>query len=190
MYNNFSQLSYVPYNIVMTLAQNNENIFKILKYNTYDCLTQPNLSFEEKMGMIYKNQDQQQDYRIFLNPLVENMQYDATTIMKCFRYDSWPKNHLLATVVYEFDILFGDKIAMIDYNGIPCNRADVMETEIMKTLNGTFALNGVGAFQFNAELSQYCRSRMVLNNTRNYNGCTIFMAMQIGSIDEGRCFDV
>ena len=66
MFNNFAMLPSVPYNIIMTLAQNNENIFKMLKYNTYDCLSQPNLTFEEKMEMIYKNQDQQQDYRIFL----------------------------------------------------------------------------------------------------------------------------
>ena len=189
MFNNFAMLPSVPYNIIMTLAQNNENIFKMLKYNTYDCLSQPSLTFEEKMEMIYKNQDQQQDYRIFLNPLVENMQYDATTILKCFRYDNWPKNHLIAVVVYEFDILFGDKIAMVEYNGIPCNRADVMEMEIMKTLNGA-DIGGIGQFQFNADLSQYCRSRMALNNTRNYNGCTIFMAVQIGSIAESGCFNV
>ena len=60
-----------------------------------------------------------------------------------------------------------------------------METEIMKTLNGSYAMDGVGQFQFNAELSQYCRSRAALNNTRNYNGASIFMAVQIGSISEG-----
>lgn len=185
MFNNFSQLPYVPYNIIVTLAENNENIFKMLNYNTYDCLSMPNLTFEEKMAMIYKNQDQQQEYRIFLNPLVENMQYDATTILKCYRYDTWPKNQYLAVVVYEFDILFGDKIAMIDYNGIPCNRADVMESEIMKTLNGSFAMNGIGQFQFNADLSQYSRSRMAINNTRSFNGCTIFMAVQMGSVNGG-----
>lgn len=187
LFNTFAQIPSIPYNIIMALAANNENIFKILKYNTYDCLSQPVLSFKEKMGLIYKNQDQQQDYRIFLNPLVENMQYDATTILKCYRYDIWPKNHLLAVAVYEFDILFGDKIAIIDYNGIPCNRADVMETEILKTLNGSIAINGIGQFQFNADLSQYCRSRMVLNNTRNYNGSSLFMAVQVGSIDESGC---
>ena len=96
---------------------------------------------------------------------------------------------MIAVVVYEFDILFGDKIAMVEYNGIPCNRADVMEMEIMKTLNGA-DIGGIGQFQFNADLSQYCRSRMALNNTRNYNGCTIFMAVQIGSIGESGCFNV
>lgn len=185
MFNNFANLPYVPYKIIMTLAQNNENIFKLLKYGTYDCLSKPNLTFEEKMEMIYKNQDQQQNYRIFLNPLIENMQYDATTILKCFKYDSYPINPYLCTVVYEFDVLFGDKIAIVDYNGIPCNRADVMEAEIMKTLNGSYAMDGVGKFQFNAELSQYCRSRAALNNTRNYNGSSIFMAVQIGSVSEG-----
>ena len=45
MFNNFANLPYVPYKIIMTLAQNNENIFKLLKYGTYDCLSKPNLNF-------------------------------------------------------------------------------------------------------------------------------------------------
>ena len=49
MYNNFVSMPYIPYRIVEYLAYNNENLWKILKYNTYDCLSKNDLTFEEKM---------------------------------------------------------------------------------------------------------------------------------------------
>ena len=40
MYNDFLSMPYIPYRIIEYLAYNNENLWKILKYNTYDCLSQ------------------------------------------------------------------------------------------------------------------------------------------------------
>ena len=63
MYNNFLSMPYIPYRIIEYLAYNNENIWKILKYNTYDCLSEENLTFEEKMSLIWSHQaDQEQFY--------------------------------------------------------------------------------------------------------------------------------
>ena len=51
MYNSLSALPNAPYNILKYLAQNNENIWKLLKYNSYDALSKPNLTMEEKLSL-------------------------------------------------------------------------------------------------------------------------------------------
>ena len=42
-YNAYKSMPYIPYRIIEYLANNNENIWKILKYNTYDCLSREDL---------------------------------------------------------------------------------------------------------------------------------------------------
>ena len=186
-FNQFSSLPSIPYLIIEKLMEN-ENIWKILKYPTYDCLSENNLTLDEKSNMIWKNKEKQTDYNVFLTPLVEDMIYDSTTILKCYRYYNVPTNHLNAVVTYEMDILYGGKISLIEYNGIPCNRSDVMEMEIMKTLNGA-DVGGIGYFQFNRELSSFCQSRMVLGNDKTFTGTSIIMGTNLSNINGGNCCD-
>lgn len=183
-FNQFTSMPYIPYRIIEYLISNNENIWKVLKYPTYDCLSQPNLTLKEKAEMIWKNQDRQQDYNVFLNPIVNNMIYDATTILKCYRLDSNPVNHIIATVSYEFDIIYGSKIPMIGLDGVPCTRGDVIEMELMKTLNGA-DVSGVGLLQYNTRLSGLCRSRANVGNDNTFNGISLIFAVQVGDLDAG-----
>lgn len=184
-FNDFQIAPYIPYNIILQLIEN-ENIFKILKYPEYDCLNKENVPYEEKINMIWKNQDRQEDYNIFINRTINNMIYDAKTILKIYKVDIQPVNRSLSIVSYEFDILYGSKIALINYNGVPCNRADVLETEILKTLNGK-NVNGVGVLQFNEDLTRICRSRNNLGNESTFSGTSLIMATQIGSSGGDNC---
>ena len=61
MYNSLSRLPSIGYNILVYLARepSAENIWKMLKYNDYDCLSKPNLTFSEKMELIWKNGPQE-----------------------------------------------------------------------------------------------------------------------------------
>jgi len=56
-YNKFEAIRSAPYNILTYLMQNNEDLFKLLKYIAPDVnpYTQPNLTFSEKVAMIAKN---------------------------------------------------------------------------------------------------------------------------------------
>ena len=71
MYNSMSALPFIPYNILDHLAKNNEIIWKLLKYNTYDALLQPDLTFNEKMSLIWR-EGAQDKYGIFLSNLIED----------------------------------------------------------------------------------------------------------------------
>ena len=58
-YNDYKSMPYIPYRIIEYLANNNENIWKILKYNTYDCLSKEDLTFDEKMKLIWSHEGNQ-----------------------------------------------------------------------------------------------------------------------------------
>lgn len=185
-YNNFSNLPFVPYKIIEFLATKNENIWKLLKYGEYDALSNDNLTLNEKLEMIWKGQSDTQNYNVFFTKLIENAEPDSTTILKIYKYISEPTNTLISNISYEFDILYGGKLSMVEYNGVPCNRGDVFEMEILKTLNGK-NVNGVGTLQFNRQLSSFSKSMMNLGNNKTYTGNSVILVTQIGSISENEC---
>jgi hypothetical protein len=183
LFNKASTLAYAPYRILEYLAYNNENIWKMMAYNTYDCLSQANISVSDKIAMVWRGESKQENYSVFLNRTIENAEPDATCILKIYRLDSLPVNHLISKSVYEFDFLFGSKISLVEYNGIPCNKGDVFEQELLETLNGA-DIGGVGLLQFNHELSTLSRSGMNIGNNKTYSGDSIIMAVQQSAVGE------
>ena len=71
MYNSYYALPTIPYNILKHLALSDEIIWKLLKYNDYDALDKPNLTFSEKMELVWKSGPQEQ-YGIFFTNLIED----------------------------------------------------------------------------------------------------------------------
>lgn len=181
VYNNYSFMPMIPYHIMEYLAYNNDNIWKILKYGDYDCLSKPNLTFKEKMSMVWKQQGDQQNYHVFLTYLVENMIPESTTILKLFRYNTMPESNIKGYSTYEFNLLYGGKISLIEHQGVPCSRGDVLESEIISTLNGK-DVGGVGTLQFNAQVSPVSRSQLNLGNNKTYEGVTIMMGVRMDDI--------
>ena len=189
IFNKFRQLPFVPYNIIMHLAQdtNIENFWKLLKYDDYGALSKPNLSYEEKMKMIWNNNADQNNYNIFLTPLIEDSVLTAKTILKLYRMNTEPNNGRIATLTYRFDVLYGGKISLVEYEGAPCNRADVMEMEIMNSLNGADIGGTIGFLQYNDELSRLCGSSAAIGNNQTFAGISIVMAVQSGDLHDTGC---
>lgn len=173
-YNTYSTMPYIPYKIVMALIDN-ENLFKLLYYSTYDALSKPNLTVKQKQDMIWNGQDRTDDYTIFLTNIQPNLETIARPVLKIYRYDTLPQNYVNSVISYQFDILFGTKIPMVEYNGVPCNRGDLIEMELMKSLNGK-DVAGVGFLQFSRELSNLSRSRVGIGNNYTFTGVSIVMS--------------
>lgn len=182
LYNKFSQMPFIPYRILEYLAYKNENIWKILKYDDYRCLEKPQLTFQEKMALIW-TEGRQEDYRVFMSYLVEDLILDSTTILKIFKYNTVPTNTINAYATYEFNVLYGGKISVMEYEGVPCSRGDVVEREIMKTLNGSY-VGGVGTLQFNTQVSPIVRSSLNIGNNKTFEGITIYMGVFLDDIGE------
>lgn len=187
-FNKFDSMPYIPYKIISHLAQDSmaEDFWKLLNYQDYDALSHPNLSLQGKLSLVCKNQSDQNNYGVFLTRMIENEQVAERSILKVYKTDTLPINACVATVCYELDILCGAKMSVVDYNGYPCSRLDVMETLLLRSLNGA-DVAGVGLLQFNYELSRLCRSSFGVGNNTSYVGTGIILATQVSNVYDTEC---
>lgn len=180
MNNSFSRLPSVAYNILMylTTQPSAEDLWKMLKYNDYDCLSYPNLTLEEKLELIWKNGNQEQ-FSVFLTPLVEDAITESKSILKVYNYYIHNNEKFYSSVIYAFDFLYGGNMSLIDYKGIPASRGDVFIHCLLSTLNGA-EVDGVGKMSFEDEISRYNLARATLGNERTFTGVQVYMAVRIG----------
>ncbi len=184
-FNNFSSMPQIPYKILLCLVQNNEKIFKLLKYNTEDALSKPNLTIAEKMALLYKDEGKENEFNIFLKPLVGDEIIENCCQLRLFKMSMQPTDHLSSVINYEFDIICGYKTSLVlDEDDIPCSRIDLIERELINELNGLDAF-GVGYFQFNKGLSRSCSEQIGISNSKTFFGASLILAVNYSQIDDG-----
>ena len=113
------------------------------------------------MNLLWKNGDPQEPYNIFFTNLVEDAIAESKCILKIYNYYIHANQLYTGTVVYAFDFLFGGKMSMVDYNGVPVSRADLFVNRILTLLNGVY-VGGVGKLTFFDDMSRYDLGRSVI----------------------------
>ena len=189
LYNTLSSVPFIPFQIVRQLAlSQNENIWKALYYDDYDCLSRKNLTQNQKMNLIWKNQANEEDYKIFLKPLIASETTKATTQLRINKVNMKPLDQYNAMVLYEFAIITGYKMAMIDVDGVPVSRIDYLEQQIIKELNGTqLDLSGLGVFQYNREMDKYSQTNLAISNSKSFFGSTTILCVMVANFEENTC---
>lgn len=182
MYNSMSMLSNIPYNILTYLAKEEQILWKLLAYNSYDALSKPDLTFSEKMDLIWK-EGPQEPYSVFMTNIIDDAIPESKTILKIYNYYIHAKDLYLAPTVYAFDILYGPKMSLVEYNGIPVSRADLFVNRILTLLNGV-EVGGVGKLVFFDDMSRYDLGRTVIGNSKTFTGYQLFLSVNVG--DTGR----
>ena len=185
-FNNFTSLPSVPYKIISYLAENNQKLFKALYYQDSNALSQPDLTFEQIIDMIYVDEGKEIDKHIFLKPLVGDEMIDSATQLRLYKYKISPTNSMVSVINYRFDIITGSKISLVYDDGIPCNRLDIIETELLNTLNGV-DLFGTGKFQFNKDLSNDDKQILTLSNSKAFYGSILMMSVRWVGITGNEC---
>lgn len=185
--NMFTSMPQIPYQILVYLIENNENLFKLLKYNSEDALSKDNLTKSEKLNLLYKEQGKEVDYHIFLKPLIGEEMTDSSTQLRLYKTRITPTTNLKAVLCYEFDVVVGVKTNLVyDENGIPCSRLDLIEHEILDTLCGMSEF-GVGGFQFSRELSNLCVQNTGLSNSKSFFGSSFVLACNWVEVNDYGC---
>lgn len=184
--NNYKQLQYVPYKIITYLAEKNQRLFKAIYYNTSDALDKPDLTLQQIIDMIYVGEGKESDKNIFLKPLDGDAMTDSNTQLRVYKYGISPNDSMVSTVNYRFDIITGSKTYLIYDNKIPCSRLDVIETELLNTLNGIDAF-GIGKFQFNRDLSTSDKQILTLSNSKNFYGSILIMSVRWMNVEGCDC---
>lgn len=180
MYNSLSALPYIPYNILVYLARQDEaeDLWKMLKYNSYDALSKPNLSFDEKINLIWRS-GTQEEYGVFLTPLIEDAICESKSILKIYDYYIHANELYTSTTVYAFDFLYGGQMSLVNYNGVPVSRGDLFINKVLAVLNGA-EVGGVGKLIFYDDMSRYDLAKSIIGNSKTFTGVQLFMSVNVG----------
>ena len=178
-YNKFTEFSNLCYNILAYLMVQNEDIWKLLKYDTPDALSKPNLTLEEKRKMIYDGNGDSEHYNVYRSPFVDEAFTEQTSQLRIYALTINPKNRSLATIDLNIDCITHTKLVNIDGGK---SRVELMVEEVLKTLNGQ-EIDGVGKLFFDAREAMYDGARFSLFNNRYFYGCQITMSVHYGELE-------
>ena len=187
IFNRFDNLENICYKIIEYLMLNNERLWKLLKYNSNDALLQENLTLEEKRKLIFTGNSVSKNYRVFLQPYLDDGFLEECAMIRVYPISIYPDNHLMGTVYIAIETISHVKIVnlMSDDEMAPIkSRETVLLSEIYKTLIGR-DVNGVGFLQFNREHGLQDKTLSNKWNNRNFFGHTTVMSVNLASATGG-----
>lgn len=211
-FNRFPNLDSLEWNIIMHLVNSDSiyasKLWKILKYDTEDCLLKPEVSRKDRLNLIYTNNGEASIKRVFMTPYIDDAWVEQSSHLHIYVGTIVPENNILSKVNIIVETIVHNKISNIvgdatgDYLAtvnpteldeeenpkiLFKNRETVMLKSILAELNGK-DVNGVGTLQFNNTLSPYSNSRQYLwNNKTFYGHQTVLATMMSGASSDSEC---
>ena len=183
-YNQYDGLQNFTLLIIQHLMLNNEDIWKLLKYDTQDALEKPNLTREEKAKLIYPGASggDMDDYRVFRTPYLDDLTTNQQAQLRIYLESITPDTRLYGTVDVNIEVIC--HVKMVELNDYQ-NRAESIVWQVIKTLNGA-DVGGIGKLFFDRNGSFYDLIKMNRYNNRNFYGYTITMSTKMGNVSECR----
>ena len=190
-YNSYKEMPQLPYKVIAALlteeSQIAEDFWKLLKYTEVDALDKDNLTYDEKVALIWTGDSVEQKYNVFLKPLIGSSMDDAEaqTQLRVFRFTTMPTNRFEAVITIEADFITNEKTALVYQNGLLCERTDLMESMFLDIMNGRDIEIGSGVVVFDRELSRSCNSQLNIGNSKSFYGRSLILALQFISGETG-----
>lgn len=190
-FNDFSEMPYIPYKMLEALlteeSQVAQDFWKLLKYADVDALDKDNLTYDEKVELIWRGESLEQNFNVFLKPLIGSSldTAEAQTQLRIFRFTSMPTNQFEAILTIEADFITNEKTALVYQNGMLCERTDLMESMFLNIFNGRDIGVGSGFVTFNREFSRSCNSQLNIGNSKSFYGRSLVLAINFASGESG-----
>jgi hypothetical protein len=179
-YNQYEGLENIPDNIVTHMINNNENLFKMLKYDDLSPLSHSNLTSTEKRTLIYKGETDSTPFRIFLQPSTDDAVSTQNSQLRVYIDNVYPEDRIKGLVTVTFEVLTHNKLNTIEKGHK--SRSLSMANEVLKTFNGCI-VESVGELFFNAQASRRMNyMKQNLYNGKNYFGYSICMSTWVGNV--------
>lgn len=165
------------YYIIEYLMNNNENIWKLLKYQDSNALEQPNLTFAEKGALIYNGEEKAELYNVFRDAFTDDAFESRTTQIRMYPYVNDSVNRMASIQDFIICPLAHVKINHLnDYT----TRLDTMVEEIISTLNGAYIENlGTMYYDGKQRRTNSIRFTQSIGNNRNFEGVYIIMSCNL-----------
>lgn len=182
IYNKYDGLQNLTLYLIQYLMLNNEDIWKLLKYDTQDALEKPNLKREEKAALIYPGNSggDMDDYRVFRTPYLDDINTSQQAQLRVYLESITPDTLVYGTVDVNIEVIC--HVKMIELNDYQ-NRVESIVWQVLKTLNGV-EVGGIGKLFFDRNGSFYDLIKMNRYNNRNFYGYTITMSTKMGNLEE------
>ena len=203
-FNRFYNLDSIEERLINFLIKSEDvdaqRIWKLLKYNSMDALSQKDLTRKEKSKLVDDGNGDQSGFKIFKQNFMEDAFVEETSLIKFYVDSVIPVNHLVSTVNVGIDIMTHNKMQLvyndsfdeieneplyreIEKNIITKNRNTLLLKCLFSVLNGQY-VEGVGQFQFNQQLCYYDQARGGIYNNKNYSGIKIIVSCQMSGVDK------
>jgi hypothetical protein len=172
-YNKYTNLPLLTYNIIAYLVNNNEEIWKLLKYSDTKALEKNNLTKEEKVALIFRGEGDANNFRLFSDWGIDDSVTKEIAILRISPLDVVPSNYVIGNCTIGFEIFVHSKInTLIDST----NRSVRIAQQLLETLNGS-EIEDVGKLYFDSKT----RNRIITNGQINFRGLLLTMSnFQLG----------
>lgn len=175
-YNQHNSIRYTTERIIYHLIDNNEIIWKILKYDTNDALFNANLTRDEKIDLIYKGGDlKASGYKVFRQPYIDDAESGDTSMLRVFLSNIIPQNKVVSDLGITIECLVHNKNIMLKSNldGVSYeNRLELLLQQVIECLNGA-EVSGIGQLFFDMSGNYLTKAVIGVYNNRNYHGFRI-----------------
>lgn len=178
-YNKYSSIRGMGYKIIEYLMLNDDEIWKLLAYDSPDALSQPSLTFAQKTALIYSGNDNTEKYRVFRQRFMDDAIDYQCSQLRVYLANVVPESRSFGTVDFAIEVACHNKLVNLDYGE---SRLEVMIQRVLEVLNGT-SVGGVGLLAFNREVSRYDIISPNLYNNRNFYGYTIIMSVKVANVN-------
>jgi hypothetical protein len=169
-YATFADFADYSYKCISYLMDNNETIWKLLKYNGADAWTENDLTHSEKAELINNSQPDSTESRVFMdsgNPDVWVKEICQLRIYPCRLFS---ENRTRGIVLMQFDFFCHHKINQLtSYQ----TRVDLGIKELMGTFNGA-TIAGIGRLHFNA--AESAEDKVLSAGQLPFKGKSIYMS--------------
>ena len=170
-YNDYEALPKMAYNCVKYLMDNNELLFRLLKYNDKDAWQldsdHPNLTKVEKGDLIYSGGADDTSKRIFTSIGNDTAWTHEASILRIAPLTINPSNYVVGKVTMAFEVYVHYKtIHLSNYQ----NKVDLIIQQLLKELNGA-EIGGIGRLSFD----ENGRNRVIRIGKVPYKGKALTM---------------
>lgn len=185
VYARFENLPLYQHKIIRYLY-NNENIWKLLNYNTPNALKQPNLDQSKKQALVCLNETDSYiqnttQYRVFLTDLSDDMWNLQTSFLRVTMLDILPTNRTKGIMSFAIDILTHTKVDILNERK---SRKVCLLSNILSSLNGA-EIGGVGKLTFNRQLSLTDKAVPIAMSNGKFSGYQVILSTNYAANYDG-----
>ena len=172
-YNKFIDLPSISYNCIKYLMDNNELVWKLLKYDDKDAwkndVTHPNLTKAQKGALIYDGSPNETDFRVFMDVGMDDPWTEQACVIRITPARLTPTSYVYGQVNMLFEVYAHYKVnTMSNYS----TRLTTISQQFIEVFNGA-EIGGLGRLFFDMKASP--ENRLTINGRTPMRGNALIM---------------